>query len=54
MTKYEGLMVEAEKLRAAGRRARDHRESARLMERAAEMERKAKELSVAEGGEDEE
>ena len=54
MTKYESLMVEAEKLRAAGRRAQDHKESQRLMARAVEIEKKARDLSVAEGGEDEE
>ena len=53
MTKYEGLMVEAEKLRAAGRRARDHQESQRLMDRAAAIEKKARDLSISDACEEE-
>ena len=52
MTKYEALMVEVEKLRAAGRRARDHQESQRLMDRAAALEKKARDLSISEACEE--
>lgn len=53
MTKYETLMVEAEKFMAAGRRARDHQESQRLMDRAAALEKKARDLSISDACEDE-
>ena len=49
MGQYEAMMTEAEELRALGRRACDHNESRRLMKQAARIERKARELTVAEG-----
>ena len=52
MTKYERCMIEAEKLRAKGRRARDHKESLSLMRQADAIEKKARSMSVAEGEEE--
>lgn len=54
MTKYERCMIEAEKLRAKGRRARDHKESISLMRQADALESKARSMTVAEGEEEEE
>lgn len=51
MTRYESMMIEAEELRARGRRARDHKESRDLMRQANRVERKARELTIDEGEE---
>lgn len=52
MTKYERCMIEAEKLRAKGRRARDHKESLSLLRQADTLEKKAKNMTIAEGQEE--
>ena len=52
MTKYERCMIEAEKLRAKGRRARDHKTSLFLMRQADALEKKAKDMTIAEGEEE--